>query len=223
MTVPPAAGTTAPRPHPPAADREAGRGAEAGQSADPGLGSPAEYPGAPDAFQRLWTPHRLVYIKGDKRPQHDGPGRDCPFCRAPGVPDAEALVVHRGTLVYAVLNLFPYNPGPQLICPYEPVADYVDLSAQQRAELGEETADAMAVLRAVSAPHGFNLGMNQGSVGGAGIAGHLHQHVVPRWEGDSNFLPIVAGTKALPELLADTREKLAAGWRDRAASGRGAG
>lgn len=180
--------------------------------------SPHDFAHAVDAFERLWTPHRMVYIKGDSRPQHDGPGQECPFCRAPEGADEEGLVVHRGRLVYAVLNLFPYNPGHLLVCPYEHLADYTELSPEQRAELGQVTADAMTVMRAVSAPHGFNLGMNQGSVGGAGIAGHLHQHVVPRWHGDSNFLPIIAGTKALPELLAATRAKLAAGWADLATS-----
>lgn len=175
--------------------------------------SPQDFAHAVDAFERLWTPHRMVYIEGEKRPRHDGPGEECPFCRAPRTQDQDGLVVYRGTLVYAVLNLFPYNPGHLLICPYEHLADYTELSPAQRLELGEVTATAMRVVRSVSGPHGFNLGMNQGSVGGAGIAGHLHQHVVPRWNGDSNFLPIIARTKALPELLATTRAKLAQGWQ----------
>jgi ATP adenylyltransferase len=183
------------------------------QAGDGDVESAERFAHAVDPFERLWTPHRMVYIKGEKRPSHDGPGDECPFCRAPDRTDEEGLVVYRGQRVYAVLNLFPYNPGHLLVCPYEHLADYTELSAQQRDELGEVTATAMRVMRAVSGPHGFNLGMNQGSVGGAGIAGHLHQHVVPRWNGDSNFLPIIAGTKALPELLAATREKLADGWR----------
>lgn len=183
----------------------------------------ARFARAADPFERLWTPHRMVYIQGEKRPRHDGPGQECPFCRAPEGSDEDGLVVYRGTLVYAVLNLFPYNPGHLLICPYEHLADYTELSVPQRVELGEVTAEAMAVVRAVSGPDGFNLGINQGSVGGAGIAGHLHQHVVPRWNGDSNFLPIIAGTKALPELLSDTRAKIAARWRDRTAARDGAG
>jgi ATP adenylyltransferase len=168
---------------------------------------------AEDAFERLWTPHRMVYIAGEQKPRHDGPGPECPFCRAPARPDEEGLLVHRGVLAYAVLNLFPYNPGHLLICPYAHHADYTDLTAEERDEIGSITATAMRVIRVVSAPDGFNLGINQGAVGGAGIAGHLHQHVVPRWSGDSNFLPIVAGTKAVPELLGRTREKLAAAWR----------
>lgn len=178
----------------------------------PEVEAPSSYAHAPDAFERLWTPHRMVYITGENKPADDGAGPTCPFCRAAARDDVSALVVYRGTLVYAVLNLYPYNPGHLLVCPYEHVADYPDLTAAQRAELGEVTATAMRVIRAVSGPDGFNLGMNQGAVAGAGIAGHLHQHVVPRWSGDSNFLPILAGTKAVPELLAQTRARLAAGW-----------
>lgn len=165
-----------------------------------------------DAFERLWTPHRMVYIAGEQKPAHDGPGPDCPFCRVPARSDEEGLVVHRGTTVYAVLNLFPYNPGHLLICPYVHRADYTELTDAERDEVGTVTATAMRVIRAVSSPDGFNLGINQGAVGGAGIAGHLHQHVVPRWSGDSNFLPIVAGTKAVPELLGQTRAKIAQAW-----------
>ena len=180
--------------------------------AEPVIEVPEAYAHAEDPFDRLWTPHRMVYVKGGDRPKTDRAGKECPFCRAVRQDDEEALVVHRGEVAYAVLNLYPYNPGHLLVCPYEHVADYADLSVAQRDEIGQITAAAMRVIRGVSNPHGFNLGMNQGAVAGAGIAAHLHQHVVPRWNGDSNFLPIVAGTKAVPELLAQTREKLAAGW-----------
>ncbi len=170
--------------------------------------------GVPDAFQRLWTPHRMVYIGGESKPA-DGSTAECPFCRAPGGSDADGLIVHRSRSVYALLNLFPYNPGHLLVLPYRHVADYTDLTAEERAEFGEVTTVAIEVLRAVSRPAGFNLGINQGSVAGAGIAAHLHQHVVPRWTGDMNFLPVVGRTKALPQLLADTRELLAAEWARR--------
>jgi ATP adenylyltransferase len=171
-----------------------------------------EFPGDPDGFERLWTPHRMVYIKGDAKPVSSDPGADCPFCRAPGLPDEDGLIVARGQTAYAVLNLFPYNPGHLLICPYRHVAGYSELSPAETLEVAELTQQAMRVLTGVSAPHGFNLGMNQGSVAGAGIAAHLHQHVVPRWGGDANFMPVVARTKVLPELLADTRRKLARAW-----------
>jgi ATP adenylyltransferase len=171
----------------------------------------ADHPGMPDGFERLWTPHRMVYIGGQDKPEDDGEGA-CPFCRAPGRTDEEGLVVHRGVTAYVVLNLYPYNPGHLLVCPYRHVSDLTELTDDERDEVGALTATAMRVLRAVSAPHGFNLGMNQGAVAGAGIAAHLHQHVVPRWGGDSNFLPVLARTKALPQVLGETRELLAAEW-----------
>ncbi|MGJ7442731.1 HIT family protein [Aquipuribacter sp. MA13-6] len=184
----------------------------------PGPGTPAAGPedpatlaGAPDAFQRLWTPHRWAYLSGENKPADDSEGQ-CPFCRAQTRPDDEALVVARGELAFVVLNLYPYNPGHLMVCPNRHVADYSDLGEAEVAEVGALTQSAMRVLRAVSHPHGFNLGMNQGPVAGAGVAAHLHQHVVPRWGGDSNFLPIVGRTKAVPVLLADTRTLLAQAW-----------
>jgi ATP adenylyltransferase len=168
-------------------------------------------PGVPDAFQRLWTPHRMVYIEGENKPTDPGEA-SCPFCRAPGRDDADGLIVRRGELVYAVLNLYPYSPGHVLLCPYRHVSDFTELTTDEAAELSAFTAQAMTALRAVSHPAGFNLGLNQGEVAGAGIAAHLHQHVVPRWMGDANFLPVVAQTKALPQLLDQTRQLLAAAW-----------
>src|SRR5690625_1045975 len=176
--------------------------------------------GVPDSFQRLWTPHRMVYVSGDAKPAHADEGSSpeakarCPFCIAPQHDDTESMVVARGEWAYVVLNLFPYNSGHVLICPYRHVPDYTDLTSEEMHEIGELTQKTMRVVRAVSAPAGFNIGMNQGVAGGAGIAAHLHQHVVPRWPGDANFFPIVAQTKALPELLADTRDKLAAEWEN---------
>ncbi len=111
-----------------------------------------------------------------------------------------------------MLNLFPYNPGHLMVCPYRHVSAYVDLEADELAEFTAFTRAAVRTLSAASAPAGFNLGMNQGEVAGAGIAAHLHQHVVPRWQGDANFLPVVGRTKAMPELLEDTRARLAAAW-----------
>jgi len=168
--------------------------------------------GVPDALQRLWTPHRLAYIKGEGKPADGEAGDGCPFCRVATVDDAEGLVVARGHLVYAVLNLYPYNPGHLMVCPYRHVADYTDLDPAETVEVAEFTQTAMRVIRAVSSPHGFNLGMNQGAVAGAGIAAHLHQHVVPRWGGDTNFMPVVGRTKVLPQVLLDTRQLLADAW-----------
>jgi ATP adenylyltransferase len=173
---------------------------------------PAGFARVPDGYQRLWTPHRMAYIAGEGKPTDPGAGTQCPFCRAPQLPDPEALVVARGELVYAVLNLFPYNSGHLLVCPYRHVAGYVDLTPAETGEFATMTQSAIRVLTASTGPQGFNLGMNQGSVGGAGIAAHLHQHVVPRWGGDANFLPVIAQTKALPELLGDARTRLARAW-----------
>jgi ATP adenylyltransferase len=168
--------------------------------------------GVPDGFQRLWMPHRLAYIKGENKPSGPGEDDDCPFCRIPRLADAEGLIVARGTLVYAVLNLYPYNSGHLLVCPNRHVADYTELDESETAELALFTKTAMTVLRTVSGAHGFNIGMNMGSAAGAGIAAHLHQHVVPRWGGDANFMPVIGQTKVLPQLLADTRDLLAKSW-----------
>ncbi|NUT37879.1 MAG: HIT domain-containing protein [Hamadaea sp.] len=162
----------------------------------------------PDGLDRLWTPWRLAYVQGDD-PSADRTG--CPFCIAPD-DDVHGLVVARGERVYAILNRFPYNPGHLLICPYRHVADYTDVDEAETAELAAFTQTAMRLIRKVSNPHGFNIGLNQGGVAGAGVAGHLHQHVVPRWGGDANFMPVIARTKAVPQLLTDTRDLLASAW-----------
>jgi ATP adenylyltransferase len=169
--------------------------------------------GVPDELDRLWTPHRMAYINGEDRREesYDKPA-GCPFCRAPGRPIDEGLVVARGETMYAVLNLYPYNPGHLMVVPYRHVADYTDLTEPETLELARFTQTAMRVIRRTSGAHGFNLGMNQGAVAGAGIAAHLHQHVVPRWGGDTNFMPVVGRTKVLPQLLADTRTLLAEWW-----------
>ena len=122
------------------------------------------------------------------------------------------VVVARGELVYAILNLYPYNSGHVLVCPYRHVADYTDLTVAETAEFAEFTQRSLHALRQASAPQGFNIGINLGSVAGAGIAAHLHQHVVPRWGGDTNFMPVVGRTRVLPQLLADTRKILADAW-----------
>lgn len=175
-------------------------------------GVPAEdassFAAAPDAYQRLWTPHRLVYIQDGQQPATD----DCPFCLAPAKDDETALIVARGEFAYVLLNLFPYNSGHLLVCPYRHIGTYDEASEAEVAEIGSLTQTAMRVLRATSACDGFNLGMNQGRIAGAGIAEHLHQHIVPRWALDSNFFPIIAGTKAVPRLLGDVRDEIAAAW-----------
>ena len=111
-----------------------------------------------------------------------------------------------------MLNLYPYSPGHLMVCPYRHVADYTELTAEETGEVARLTQQAMTVVRSVSGAHGFNIGMNQGAIAGAGIAAHLHQHVVPRWAGDQNFMPIIGRTKTLPQLMTETRSLLAAAW-----------
>ncbi len=165
--------------------------------------------GERDTFERLWTPHRMAYIKGEGKPTS---ADECPFCRAPTLSDEDGLILARGTLVYAVLNLYPYNSGHLMAVPYRHVADYTELTADECAELAVFTQRAMTAVRTASGAHGFNIGMNQGAVAGAGIAAHLHQHVVPRWGGDTNFMPVIGQTRVLPQLLGDTRALLAEAW-----------
>jgi ATP adenylyltransferase len=176
-----------------------------------GEGEPSsQFPAVPDAFQRLWTPYRLAYIQTN----HAGaePDDACPFCVAPSLSDEQALIVARGKHAYVLLNLFPYNSGHMLVCPYRHVAMYDDATDDEIAELASLTQVAMRVARTSSGAHGFNIGMNQGSVAGAGVASHLHQHIVPRWANDSNFFPIIGGTKAIPRLLGEVRAAFAEAW-----------
>lgn len=170
--------------------------------------SSADFAAVPDAFQRLWTPHRIAYIENGQQPEK----HECPFCIAPSLSDEKALIVARGEHCYVLLNLFPYNSGHLLVCPYRHVAMYDEATAEEIDEMASLTQTAMRVLRTTSHCDGFNIGMNQGTIAGAGIAGHLHQHIVPRWAQDANFFPIIAETKAVPFLLGETREAIAAGW-----------
>jgi len=168
----------------------------------------SDLPGVPDEFQRLWTPHRMAYIQAGPEPLRE----TCPFCAAPGMSDSDALIVHRGVTSFVLLNLFPYNSGHILVCPYRHISTYDEATPEEVAEIGALTQRAMRVLRAVSRCDGFNIGMNQGTVAGAGVADHLHQHVVPRWAADANFFPIIAKTKALPQLLGEVRRTVAEAW-----------
>ena len=167
--------------------------------------------GMPDAWARLWAPHRLEYLRGENRPL-DSNDIECPFCAIPEKSDEEGLILYRGKKAYVVMNLYPYNPGHLLICAFRHVADLTDLNDEERNEIYSLTAHAMKTIRKVSAPEGFNLGMNQGAISGAGVAAHIHQHVVPRWSGDANFMPIIGKTKVMPQLLQLTRDELSSAW-----------
>jgi len=178
------------------------------EDSDAALIAASELPGVPDQFQRLWTPHRMAYIQAGPEPLVE----ECPFCAAPAASDEDALIVHRGTHAYVLLNLFPYNSGHLLVCPYRHIPTYDEATPEEVAEIGALTQTAMRVLRTVARCDGFNIGMNQGAVAGAGVAGHLHQHIVPRWATDANFFPIIARTKAIPQLLGDVRTAVADAW-----------
>jgi ATP adenylyltransferase len=154
----------------------------------------------------------MAYIDAgkDKAKRAGGAGGDgCIFCDLPAAGDDQAnLILGRGELVFALLNRFPYNPGHLMVAPYRHVGDYAELTADELTELMALTQTGVRALRAASEPHGFNLGMNLGTVAGAGIADHAHMHLIPRWGGDTNFMPIVGQTRVLPELLAETWTKL---------------
>lgn len=171
--------------------------------------------GVPDAFSRLWNAHRMAYVsKGQEQVKDE---HTCPFCAGPSRSDEDSLILHRGETCFVLLNLYPYNPGHLLICPYRHVPLYTDITAEETAEMARLTQTAMVALEKVANPAGYNLGMNQGAVGGAGIAAHLHQHVVPRWSGDGNFLPIIAQTKNMAQTLGQTWELLHTAWDEAAA------
>lgn len=167
--------------------------------------------GEGDRLDRIWSPHRLAYVAGaPKSAPADATG--CPLCDIPAMGDAEGLVVARGESVYAVLNLYPYNPGHLMVLPYRHVADLCDLSDDESWELMDFTRRAVRTIRAVSLPDAFNIGVNLGAAAGGSIAAHLHQHVVPRWVGDANYITVVGGTKVLPQLLGETRALLSEAW-----------
>lgn len=161
---------------------------------------------------RLWAPWRMQYVETQKEPAA-GSGSGCIFCDKPGEDDdAASLIVHRGRLAYVILNGYPYNNGHVMIVPYKHVAEFHALDGATRDELGELTALALTVLSACYSPGGFNVGINQGAAAGAGIAAHLHQHIVPRWPGDTNFMPVVADTRVLPEGLTESYKKIREGF-----------
>lgn len=167
--------------------------------------------GAADRLDRLWTPYRMAYIRSAVEPGDAG----CPFCAIPEAGDDEGLlVVRRGEAAYVVLNLHPYNPGHLMVLPYRHVADLEDLTRPESDELMALTQQAIRTIRSVSAPQAFNVGLNLGGVAGGSLADHLHQHVVPRWRGDANFITVTGQTKVLPQLLGETRDLLAEAWVD---------
>jgi ATP adenylyltransferase len=157
-------------------------------------------------LRRLWAPWRLEYIQSAD--QQDG----CIFCLAPRLDDEAGLVVHRGERAFVLLNRYPYASGHLMVAPYRHEGELGALTAEEALEIHRLTATGVGVLGDVMAPQGFNLGWNLGRIAGAGIVDHAHQHIVPRWAGDTNFMPVLADVKVMPEALESTRRKLAEAW-----------
>ena len=158
-------------------------------------------------MQYLFSTWRMAYIEA---PKHDG----CIFCDFPAERrDAEQFILHRGSSCVVIMNLYPYNPGHLMVIPFRHTSDYASLTDQEALEMHRLTAHAVRTLRALMAPNGFNIGMNLGHAAGAGIDQHLHRHIVPRWDGDNNFMPVLADTRALPQAVEVTYGKLLEAWR----------
>lgn len=156
-------------------------------------------------MERLWAPWRVSYVTG-ARPE------GCVFCNHPSLSDEEALMVHRGETCFVVLNLYPFGSGHLMIVPFRHVASPGDLNTAERAELWELLDEALAAIETALGAQGHNVGFNLGPAAGAGIADHLHLHVVPRWSGDYNFMPVLADVRVMPQHLAETRAALVAAW-----------
>jgi ATP adenylyltransferase len=151
------------------------------------------------AMDILYAPWRYVYIKSTV----EGGEKGCIFCTAPRKSDDEALILLRGRYTYVIMNLYPYNSGHVMVVPYRHISDYLDLNPEEAHEMYMMAKAAIMAIREVMKPHGFNIGFNIGRVAGAGIDQHIHLHIVPRWNGDTNFMPVIAGTKVLSQ---DVRE-----------------
>ncbi len=168
-------------------------------------------------MQQMWTPWRMAYIRREKRP-------GCIFCEMlEAEDDRTQLILHRGEFSFLVLNKYPYNNGHLMSVPYRHVDVLEALSAAESAEVMVLAALGVRALRRSANPHGFNLGINIGKVAGAGVLDHLHMHVVPRWEGDSNFMPVLADVRLIPQDLVETYDELKAALAGVLSEERGAG
>ena len=160
-------------------------------------------------METIWAPWRLGYIVGETSPPPQG-ATGCIFCDKPGAGDDRAhLIVARAVHCFVLMNLYPYNNGHIMVAPYRHVARLEDLPDNEIAELMQVARRVEPVLRAKIKPDGFNIGMNVGRVAGAGIDAHLHMHMVPRWSGDTNFMPVISDTKVIPQALEAMRDFLA--------------
>jgi len=158
--------------------------------------------------RQLWAPWRLEYIQGADEQQ------GCVFCDALASGDEDGLVVHRGDDAFVLLNKFPYASGHLMVAPTRHAGDLLDLSSAEALAIHELASRSLRALRELMEPHGFNLGWNLGRIAGAGVVDHVHLHVVPRWAGDTNFMPVFGDVKVIPEALAQTRAKLVSTWPD---------
>ena len=157
-------------------------------------------------MERIWAPWRLEYIqRADELP-------GCVFCLAAQGSDEDGLVVHRGERAFVLLNKFPYASGHLMVAPFRHVADFGELENEEALEIHRLAAQGLGALAGVYEPQGYNLGWNLGRVAGAGVIDHVHLHVVPRWAGDTNFMPVLADVKVLPEHLGESRARLADVW-----------
>jgi len=152
----------------------------------------------------LYAPWRFSYIKSTVSEEP----KACIFCEAPKKSDEEALILLRGEYVYAIMNLYPYNTGHVMIVPYRHISDYTELSVDEALEMHKMTIAVIEAIKELLKPHGFNLGFNIGRVAGAGIDKHIHLHIVPRWNGDTNFMPIIGGVKVLSQDVKETYRSL---------------
>lgn len=158
-------------------------------------------------MERIWAPWRIDYIVGGEREE------GCIFCNKPKSDnDDDNLIVHRAEGAFTMMNKFPYNNGHVLVSPYQHASDICKLNAEENKLLLEEVCRAIQVIRSVMSAEGFNIGINLGAVAGAGIEEHLHYHVVPRWNGDTNIMPVLADIKIIPEHLVSTCRKLRQGF-----------
>jgi len=150
---------------------------------------------------RIWAPWRLKYVKDAKKEEHDG----CVFCVKPTLGDDEtALIIYRGESSYVMLNLYPYTSGHLMVAPYAHIGRIQEIPAETTSEMVALAKLAMDQLETVYSPQGFNVGFNQGRAAGAGIPDHIHMHVVPRWGGDTNFMPVIADHRVMPQSLEDS-------------------
>ena len=159
-------------------------------------------------MDHLYTPWRMRYINGERE-------EGCAFCNQAQQPDcAENLIIHRSKRVFVILNRFPYTNGHLMAVPYQHVSTLEALDAETRTEMMELACRAVEVLKGLYHPHGFNIGINMGEAAGAGIAEHIHLHVVPRWTGDASFISVLGQTRVLPETLEDTYRRVLQAWQD---------